>query len=384
MQTWWRSPNELDEDQRSIMRLPPDGSFALRGPPGSGKTNLLLMRAAYLTTLHRNVAVVVLNRGLAEFIRTGAHAYGLDPRSVLTSRGLAAAMAREAGVNLEARASYQEVRAEALQTLSAISERADGPIYDAILVDEAQDHRPEELRALRALSRDFFVTSDSRQMLYEGGTAADAFGDLVDDVKTLRFHYRSSPEICDLADAIGSTFTTGYERIAPTSRYSLSAPREAVRIYEGNLDQQAKLVCERVPGQVRAYRGQLIGVLAPRREDVLAITEYLQKEGLGELLTIQNGDEGYIPLSSEKPICVSTVHSAKGLEFQAVHFVAAENVKSCGASQKRVAFTAVTRAKSALSVYHHGRLPGYLDAALAPYRERDNEEDWTSVFNARL
>ena len=59
MQTWWRSPGELDEDQREIMRLSPDGSFALRGPPGSGKTNLLLMRAAYLTTLRRNVAVVV-------------------------------------------------------------------------------------------------------------------------------------------------------------------------------------------------------------------------------------------------------------------------------------------------------------------------------------
>ncbi|CAM6528777.1 MULTISPECIES: ATP-binding domain-containing protein [Enterobacteriaceae] len=383
MQTWWRSANELDEDQRNIMGLPPDGSFVLKGAPGSGKTNLLLMRAAYLTSLRRNIAVVVLNRSLAEFIRSGAQAYGLEPDSVFTSRGLVAEMAREAGIPLDRNASYEEGREEALQTLINIHKKTNGPIYDAIFIDEAQDHNAKEIQALRALTRDIFLTTDSRQMIYAGGTKADSFADLVDDVKTLNFHYRCSPHICDLADAIGDTFSTGYERIAPTSRYPTDAPNEIVRVFNGNLLKQAELIGERLAGQVRAYRGQLIGVFAPKREDVAIITGHLRDIGLGDLLTVQTSDTGYLPLDEKRPICVSTVHGAKGLEYQAVHFAAAETVRTCGSNQKRVAFTGVTRAKSSLSVYHDGQLPGYLNAALDPYRDQTDQTDWTSIFNAR-
>ncbi|MBY4839564.1 ATP-binding domain-containing protein [Pantoea sp. DY-5] len=383
MQTWWRSANELDEDQRNIMSLPPDGSFVLRGPPGSGKTNLLLMRAAYLTSLRRNIAVVVLNRSLAEFIRSGAQAYGLDPNSVFTSRGLVTEMAREAGITLDKNASYESGREEALQALINIHKKTNGPIYDAIFVDEAQDHNAQEIQALRALTRDLFLTTDSRQMIYAGGTAADRFTDIVDDVKTLNFHYRCSHQICDLADSIGKTFTSGYERIAPSSRYPLEANNEMVRVYNGNLSDQANLIGERLAGQVRAYRGELIGVFAPRREDVAFIAGSLRDLGLGDLLTVQSSDEGYFPLDVSRPICLSTVHGAKGLEFQAVHFAAAETVRSCGANQKRVAFTGVTRAKSSLSIYHDGQLPGYLNAALEPYKEQAVITDWTSIFNAR-
>ncbi len=382
MQTWWRSANELDEDQREIMRLPADGSFALRGPPGSGKTNLLLMRAAYLTSLRKNIAVLVLNRNLAEFIRSGASAYGLAPQSVLTSRSLIGSMAREAGISLDRSVSYEQSRADALEALIEIRRRINGPIYDTLFIDEAQDHSTDELRAMRALTHDLFLTSDTRQMIYDGGTAGDAFGEIVDEVKGLQFHYRSSPEICNLADAIGGTFSSGYERISPTSRYPLDGPREPVRVQEGGLQRQAELIAERVVGQARAYRGQLIGVIAPRREDVAAIAGHLRQLGLEDMLTVQSTEEGFLPLDPERPICISTVHGAKGLEFQAVHFAAAETLRNCGANQKRLAFTAVTRAKSALTVYHSGPLPGYIDAALAPFREAQGPSDWTSVFNA--
>lgn len=383
MQTWWRSANELDEDQRNIMSLPPDGSFVLKGAPGSGKTNLLLMRAAYLTSLRRNIAVVVLNRSLAEFIRSGAKAYGLEPHSVFTSRGLVAEMAREAGIPLDRNASYENGREEALQALINIHKKTNGPIYDAIFIDEAQDHNAQEIQAIRALTRDLFLTTDSRQMIYAGGTEADSFNDLVDDVKTLNFHYRCSHHICDLADSIGGTFSSGYDRIAPSSRYPIDDPNEIVRVYNGNILKQAELIGERLAGQVRAYRGQLIGVFAPKREDVAILAGYLRDSGFGDLLTVQSSDEGYLPLDATRPICVSTVHGAKGLEFQAVHFAAAETVRSCGSNQKRVAFTGVTRAKSSLSIYHDGQLPGYLNAALDPYRDQTEITDWTSVFNAR-
>jgi len=42
---WWVGSSELDSDQRTIISLPPDNSVLVTGPPGSGKTNLLLLRA---------------------------------------------------------------------------------------------------------------------------------------------------------------------------------------------------------------------------------------------------------------------------------------------------------------------------------------------------
>lgn len=382
MQTWWRSANELDEDQRAIMALPPDGSFALRGPPGSGKTNLLLMRAAYLSTLGRNIAVVVLNRNLAEFIRSGAQAYGLDPRCIMTIRSLTTTIAREAGLPIPAGQNYTEARAAILSTLQAVFDRTGAPIFDAIFVDEAQDHSIDDLTALSRLCRDFFLTTDSRQMIYEGGIPSDAFDGIMNDIRTLRFHYRSSPEICDLADSIGSTFSTGYERISPTSRYPLTGPREPVRVFKGALQEQAAEIATRLSGQIRAYRGQLLGVMAPKKEDVAVIATELRGAGFGDLISVQTEDEGYLPFDPARPVCVSTVHAAKGLEFQAVHFAASETVRSSGSSQKRLAFTAVTRAKSSLSIYHDDAMPGYLSSAVASSQPQSDASDWTRVFHA--
>jgi superfamily I DNA/RNA helicase len=57
MDAWWRELQELREEQRDVIALPPEGSFLVNGPPGSGKTNLLLLRANYLAnTEHSNLA----------------------------------------------------------------------------------------------------------------------------------------------------------------------------------------------------------------------------------------------------------------------------------------------------------------------------------------
>src|ERR1700731_4345336 len=87
MDAWWRELRELDEDQRNVIALPAEGSFLVNGPPGSGKTNLLLLRANYLaTTEHTNLAIVVFNRTLQEFIRAGGEHYAFGPDNVWTSR----------------------------------------------------------------------------------------------------------------------------------------------------------------------------------------------------------------------------------------------------------------------------------------------------------
>jgi superfamily I DNA/RNA helicase len=48
MDSWWRELGDLNDEQRNVIKLPAEGSFLVNGPPGSGKTNLLLLRANYL------------------------------------------------------------------------------------------------------------------------------------------------------------------------------------------------------------------------------------------------------------------------------------------------------------------------------------------------
>jgi superfamily I DNA and RNA helicase len=73
METWWRELGDLDEDQRTVIGLPAEGSFLVKGLPGSGKTNLLLLRANYLmNTEHSNLVIIVFNRTLRDFIRSGS------------------------------------------------------------------------------------------------------------------------------------------------------------------------------------------------------------------------------------------------------------------------------------------------------------------------
>ncbi len=385
-QTWWCSASELDDDQKAVMELPPEGSFLVRGPPGSGKTNLLLMRASYLTLSHKNAAVVVFNRTLAEFLRAGGTQYRFSPDNIFTYPQLVRRLANEAGFPLERLSSFDEVREQSLAVLTSLLENRVEPMYDTLLIDEAQDYRFEELEKLRALTADIFLATDARQRIYKvgGEVAGRGMLDLVDEEKELRFHYRNAPSICELADRIGDTFASGptYVRIAPGCRYPLGSPQEEIRIEQMTLERQADEIVARLKVQLRAFPGELIGVITPHRADADFLAKKIAEAGYGSRLAAHGSDDGLIHIEAARPIFVSTVHGAKGLEFRAVHFAAAETVRKTRDSQKRVAFTAVTRAKTSLTIYHDGSLPPWFDKAVDPYRPKtETRQSWKDVFN---
>lgn len=70
----------------------------------------------------------------------------------------------------------------------------------------------------------------------------------------------------------------------------------------------------------------------------------------------------------------------KGLEFRTVHLGLMQHLWRLGDTQKRVAFTAMTRAKTSLSVYFTGKIPGYLEAAQATVEPPKNAPDLASLF----
>jgi len=365
MDTWWREQGDLDVDQREVIRLEPDGSYLVKGPPGSGKTNLLLLRANYLiNTRHSNLAIVVFNRTLRDFIRAGSGRYDFDSRNVMTSHQFFLRLIGEVGGRYEEVGDFEEDRQGRLAATEAALSANPHPIFDVILLDEAQDYLEGEIRLFRRLCRDIFAVADSRQQIYSSASVIPVLESVVDETLPLRFHYRNGQPICVVADAIGSTFTAGYDPILPTCKYNSPYLASRVEIFQGDVASQGLEIAGRLTLQRRTYPEGLLGVICPRLSEVRDIAGILKAEGLEDAMCVQDREDGYQQIDPERPIWVSSIHSAKGLEFRALHIAGAEFVTSFREEQKRLAYTAITRAKTSLVVYFDRMLPPYFDSAL--------------------
>jgi superfamily I DNA/RNA helicase len=366
-ETWWVEESQLDEDQRKVAELPPHGSYLIKGPPGSGKTNLLLLRAKYLTMRGAsNLTVIVFSRPLCEFMRSGSGHYNFDPKKIVTSTQFAQSVLAERGRSVpRGTMDFTEYRVELLKRLQ--EELASGKIpviHDTILLDESQDYLPEEIELYKAFAKDLFAVADSRQKIYDLADALPTLEKLVDKTVELRFHYRNGIEICRLADEVGARITGGYDPITPTSNYPEKQLRSKFEAHCCPLDEQATKIAEALKLQRRTFPAALLGVICPRLAEVREIAAKLEGLGLGPELTVQTFEDGYQPMDPTRPIWISTIHGAKGLEFRTLHVAGLEYIRNMGGQQKKLAFTAITRAKTRLDLYYQEPLPGYLAGAI--------------------
>jgi len=363
--TWWVRESQLDEEQKDVFTLSIQEDHFITGPPGSGKTNLLLLRAKQLIgSNYPNVVVVVHTRTLQEFIRSGAPSYGVPANKISTFRKLGTDLLYQCGVSINLPSDFDRARqmlAEALWNQIAAGKLKDA--YTYMLIDEAQDFLPEEMKVLCNLGNRFFAVADSRQKIYRG---QDSIAMLEREAKVvnLRFHYRNGHKICTVADGL-SKFPAEGPTFLETSRYDELRLVSSVDIVPSrSLDQQCAELVARLDTQLKAYPQQMIGVVCPRGEDLAAVIVFLRHSSVAQHIIAQTSDEGYVQFDPDKLICASKLHSAKGLEFRAFHILAAEGLKKFPL-QRELSFMGITRAKTSLCIYHNDDLPGYLEGALS-------------------
>jgi superfamily I DNA/RNA helicase len=235
--------------------------------------------------------------------------------------------------------------------------------YPVLFIDEAQDYSPTELSFFFYLAKNVCLSADARQGIYENGTdSLDWLEGKCPDPIRLTLHYRVGRKIVELADRVMKG-KLGHVAMLPTAQYNEEDMPSTVDLMGPlTLNQQVEKAAERLILQLKAYPNQKLGVLVPRKAElplVLALLgEVAKLDGKITDATSRNFDP-------ERPIWVSTVHSAKGLEFRAVHLVNANLIANFNAFSRRLAFTAITRAKTALVIYFDSELPPFLAAALA-------------------
>jgi superfamily I DNA and RNA helicase len=352
---FWVKGDDLDEDQaRAVEGVSETTSFLLRGPAGSGKTNILLLRAKWLTFRRlTNFKIIVFTSSLRGFIEEGCRHYGVNPAAAVTQMSFFKGILDEYSVTYELTKDFATDRNMlAGKVMSLIESRGITSNYcNTLMVDEAQDYTDTELLAFRKLSKNLVLAADSRQSIYRTTHTPELPEKLVEgNVISLRFHYRSGLRLCKVADAILSDAAT-YPRMQGECRYPEGTrPSSVTPIPLSTFEQQLIAIAANVAPQIDLYPDEKIGVLFPKADQAAAFKSFLEANP--------------IP-GSEETLRVDTLHGAKGWEFRAVHIGGVEALYRMGATQKRLIYTGVLRGKTSAHIYYSGHLPGYLDAALA-------------------
>lgn len=362
--SWWKSLSELDDDQRKVIALDDDADYLIVGPPGCGKTNLLLLRASYLYAKGvRNIKVLAFGRILKEFISAGTGHYPFAADKVQTFVHWAYEMLGANSIHVEEGGDFDAVRASLFEGLAQVAQQgAAENVFDVILLDEAQDYSAEEAALLHAFGARVFAVGDENQRITDQTGALQRLEELGASRINLRHHYRNGIKICRVADGIKNLLDDA-KGMEATSNYDEATFPSTVEVLGGlGLADQVKEAIPRIKTQLQAYPGEMIGVLCPRTPELTEAIELLgQSEIAGDVQVQRAG--AYHAIAPDRPVIVTTVQGAKGLEFRAVHMLAAEKLKKYK-TQRNLTYTAVTRAKTTLVVYHESGLAGYFEKGL--------------------
>lgn len=381
--SWWKSKDELDNDQKAFIRLPPHGKHLLVGPPGSGKTNLLLLRAQYLAgSGEKNVLIVTYSKELAAFIRSGIGGTGLIAGSQIRTYHSWAC-----GHILEHLGQFavpkgsdfdDSVREKVLEQVVLANQKLPTPkLYSAIFVDEAQDLTNDELAALLGLSDNVCICGDERQGIYnrDGLKVADKIG-----LQTHRLtrHFRIGQEIAHVADRLMPPID-GDESLEATSNYD---PKEqgksSAKMHAlATRDEQFNKMVDILKVQVDAFKGDAIGIFCGKKDSCVELRERFNGTDLASQVCVHGVDE-LAGFDLSIPIHVLTIHSAKGAEFRAVHLFGTEELANFPLNRRRLGFTAITRAKTALNAYRTGETNKPLENAFS----EPNHFDLDDLFSA--
>lgn len=315
-ETWWLGEDQLDDGQKAIVAIEAAGNHIIVGPPGSGKTNLLLLHAKRMILSGQpNVLALVFTRTLQEFVTLGGIEYQLPAGTLKTLTRWEYDFLYEHGVFVEPQGSFDEKRLQLITSISeVVAQKKLKGIYEGLFLDEAQDYLPHEIEVLRLLGKNTFAAFDSRQKIYATSDCYKALRKSATE-HFLRLHYRIGKNICRVADTIMANPET--ESLLKGSRYDEDArPSSADLVHCKDLDDQISRTIEKLQVQVKAYPDEMIGVICPKNETLEQVWDAIEQSSVADL-AIKQITNDRVPFEHDKPICVCTIHSAKGLEFRA-------------------------------------------------------------------
>ena len=210
MNTWLLPRMEMTPEQLRVVEMPTAEHRLIAGPPGSGKTQVLVHRAAHIVESYNvppgRYRIFVFTNVIKEYIRSALKLLRLPEDSVSTfdhwcrlvyEAGISRRLPRAGGGRT---INFGQVRTSVLRLL-----REAAPLQgllDFILVDEGQDLSGEAYEILRLAARHITVFIDPLQKIFEDGAPEAQILETLGISRrnaTLLFGYRNSSCVAELA-----------------------------------------------------------------------------------------------------------------------------------------------------------------------------------------
>lgn len=257
--------------------------------------------------------------------------------------------------------------------------------YRAVIVDETQDMSAEALRLIRAIvspgPNDIFLVGDAHQRIYRYKTSMGKCGiDIRGRGRKLRVNYRTTDEIRRFAVTLlegraiddingGTDDQKGYMSLT-------HGPKVEVKKFK-NAEQEGTYLAERIRAVVDDGSSlETICVVGRTRAIVDEVKGRLRTAGLETYEIKRDTAES----RSRPGIRVATMHRVKGLEFEHVVVVGANEgivplakafetggdpvaARDAETAERALLYVALTRARRSVTITGYGRMSPFVSAA---------------------
>lgn len=307
----------LDQEQERIAKNPPGDVTVLTGPAGSGKSLVLVARARLLAREHPDwrIQIVCFNRGLVPLL--SSHVSGLPNVKV----GTFSSWAWESGYRLNLNNCVSSWIGFEKAQRSGIYQK-----IDVLLIDEYQDFCSAWiallLKSLVPGRGGAVLAGDDQQRLYRDANLEEALLEWNVAYHELHIPYRSTRQILELVSVLDP------DQAVPGIEHALDGPPVEIVWTEAELQEKARAIAHLCSQMLEngVLKGD-IAVLATTKYMIGTVTAILNDSGIKAEAKYANKIEPDDSMWSNS-VKVMTVHSAKGLEFQAVFLVGLDELKS--------------------------------------------------------
>ncbi len=371
-----RQIQALDEAQAQLARRLGRGHQIIKGPPGSGKTLVLVHRCFQLLNYHpqiRRILVVCYNIAFASYLRRllleKGVGLGEEGVEVFHFFELCAAVMGER-VDFDTRDSeyYQLVVEETLDALKSGESRFEP--FDAVLVDEGQDLNNDMLKVILGLLKprgDLVVALDAYQDLYRRDSSWRSLGiEAQGRTHYLGKVYRNTFEILTFSQRfIGAALVANRQPSLPLDDEFHGEPPQLARFQD--LNEIEAFLSADVQKQIASgeYRRSEICIIyddktySPEaftydsRDLPHRLKRCLEKAGIPVKWVSEDvRSKEMFDITTDR-VSLLSIHSSKGLDFDLVYLVGADHLAPSEETRDYLSgllYVALTRAKHRLMV----------------------------------
>lgn len=374
----------MDRQQEAMAKSLGEGHRIIRGVAGSGKTLILVFRAKLIAENYpeKRILVTCYTKTLASQLQSLLSNYAnVD---VVHLHSLMYEVCKKARIKTPKWADEGALEKITSLSLEGIACGA-GPRYDVILIDEAQDFSTDEIRfasgLLKETSEDLVIVADAAQNIYKRKFSWRQAGVKAQGrTRILRINYRNTREILEFAskflltgDQLSPQEVPDYEdenSVIPPESAKRTGPVPQVE-FVSDVNSEIEKTIEVVKCRLSKLReGEKIAVLYPGtdgKDRGYFLDRKFRESGIDAYWatnTKNHGAKAGLATAAQKVI-LSTIHSAKGLEFPYVVLCGIWKQKDEKEQNRKLAYVGMTRATDHLTVITRDGHPLISDLRLA-------------------